>query len=90
MDIDGDGKSDILLGGNLYGAKPEAGRYDASFGTVLKGDGKGEFTPILAAKSGLKVDGEVRDIITLRGKGGDLIVVSRNNNGVVTYKSNRP
>ena len=40
-DYDGDGKADILLGGNFYQSKPEAGIYDASYGLLLKGDGKG-------------------------------------------------
>src|SRR3978361_841228 len=42
-DYDGDGKQDILLGGNFYQSKPEAGIYDASYGVLLKGDGKGNF-----------------------------------------------
>jgi hypothetical protein len=42
-DFDHDGFADILLGGNLYGAKPEVGRYDASHGVLLKGDGLGKF-----------------------------------------------
>jgi hypothetical protein len=40
-DMDNDGKLDILLGGNLYNVRPEVGRYDASFGLFLKGDGNG-------------------------------------------------
>ena len=38
-DINGDGNPDILLGGNLYNVKPEVGRYDASFGSFLLGNG---------------------------------------------------
>ena len=36
-DYDDDGIKDILLAGNLFNAKPETGRYDASYGTFLKG-----------------------------------------------------
>ena len=43
LDLNGDGHQDILLGGNLYRAKPEVGRYDASYGVCLSGDGKGNF-----------------------------------------------
>lgn len=90
LDVDGDDKLDILLGGNLYGAKPEAGRYDASFGTTLKGDGRGGFVPLKAVTSGLKIDGEIRDIITIRGKEQELIVISRNNADIVTLKRSKP
>ena len=31
-DVNEDGKADLLLGGNFFEAKPEAGRYDASYG----------------------------------------------------------
>jgi hypothetical protein len=39
-DFDHDGKQDILLGGNFYQSKPEAGIYDASYGLFLKGTGR--------------------------------------------------
>jgi hypothetical protein len=42
-DFDKDGNTDILMGGNFYQSKPETGIYDASYGTMLKGDGKGNF-----------------------------------------------
>lgn len=89
-DLDDDGHLDILLGGNLYGAKPEVGRYDASFGVVLKGDGRGNFSPLAPEISGLKIDGEIRDMLTLKQNGGELIIVSRNSAGVVTLKRRHP
>ena len=48
-DYDGDGKADILLGGNFYQSKPEVGIYDASYGLLLKGDGKGNFKALFEA-----------------------------------------
>ena len=42
-DFDRDGKQDILLGGNFYQSKPEAGIYDGSYGLFLKGNGSGNF-----------------------------------------------
>jgi len=44
-DIDRDGNLDVMMGGNLYRVKPEVGRYDASYGVFLKGDGKGALPP---------------------------------------------
>src|SRR5690606_10505754 len=34
-DFNGDGNIDLLMGGNLFNAKPETGRYDASYGSFL-------------------------------------------------------
>ncbi|HEX8040620.1 MAG TPA: FG-GAP-like repeat-containing protein, partial [Chryseosolibacter sp.] len=86
-DVDEDGHPDILLGGNLYNVKPEAGRYDASYGILLKGDGHGHFQPVPSLQSGVKIDGEVRDIITLNAKGGrKRYLIARNNEPVVLLK----
>ncbi|MEO7366891.1 MAG: VCBS repeat-containing protein, partial [Gemmatimonadaceae bacterium] len=42
-DFDGDHKTDLLLAGNFYGVTPVRGRYDASYGVLLHGDGRGQF-----------------------------------------------
>lgn len=46
LDINKDGHMDLIAGGNLYAVKPEIGRYDASNGIVMLGDGKGHFTAL--------------------------------------------
>lgn len=85
-DVDRDGFKDILLGGNLYKVKPEAGRYDASYGLLLKGDGTGNFKPLSAQESGIRIIGEVRDIVALDTNGRKRYVVARNNDAVVVLK----
>ncbi|MCY4158648.1 MAG: VCBS repeat-containing protein [Bacteroidetes bacterium] len=66
----------ILVGGNLHEVKPEAGRYDASYGTAL-------MTPSLEtltwSESGFFVEGQIRKILTLDLGGRTLIIVARNN-----------
>jgi hypothetical protein len=78
-DYDGDGKADILLGGNFYQSKPEAGIYDASYGLLLKGDGIGNFKPVSASQSGFFIKGAVRDIMNIKSKKKNLVIVARNN-----------
>jgi len=88
-DFDQDGITDILLGGNLYGVKPETGRYDASHGLILKGNGKGDFIAISPLQSGINIDGEVRDFSILKGKGGNkYLLVARNNMQALLYQFN--
>ena len=78
-DFDKDGMKDILMGGNLYNAKPETGIYDASYGVFLKGDGNGGFISLPATKSGVSVKGQIRSIKKIKYRGRDLILVARNN-----------
>jgi hypothetical protein len=82
-DFNGDGSADILLGGNQYRVKPELGRYDASYGVFLAGDGRGGFRAE-GSSTGWMIDGEVRDIITIRRGDETTMVVSRSNAAVVT------
>jgi hypothetical protein len=87
-DFDHDGNPDIMLGGNLYSVKPEVGRYDASYGTLLKGDGKGNFVSVPSSKSGLFLDGEIRDLTTIEVGGQKYLLAARNKNSIVTLKVN--
>jgi len=75
-DLDGDGIPDIYLGGNFYSVIPQ-----------IKGDGRGNFTFIPPAQSGLFVRGQVRDIGQISGKNGNsYILVARNNDTPVLFK----
>lgn len=85
-DMDGDGKQDILMGGNFYESKPEAGIYDASQGVVLKGDGKGGFTPLHSRQSRLLIKGAIRDLKLIKAGKETLLIVAKNNEKVEIRK----
>ncbi|GAB3532499.1 VCBS repeat-containing protein [Pontibacter brevis] len=63
FDYNKDGKLDVLLAGNMNQARLRFGKYDASYGVLLQGDGKGNFSYIPQTKSGLRVKGDVRSIL---------------------------
>jgi len=86
-DYNGDGNTDILLGGNLYHVKPEVGRYDASYGSCLLGDGDGGFRVIPPKSSGFFLHGEVRDITELASTHGNILVITRNNAPLQLFKA---
>jgi hypothetical protein len=87
-DFDGDRKTDLLLAGNLYGVPPVLGRYDASYGLLLRGDGGGRFQSVEMDKSGVVLEGQVRKMGLLRTTGGNrLIVAARNNDRLQILRS---
>jgi hypothetical protein len=71
-DFDDDGKLDVLINGNDYGTDPTVGRYDALNGLLLKGDGKGGFTPQTIIQSGIFIPGNGKALVKLRNKGQSL------------------
>jgi hypothetical protein len=88
-DFNGDEQLDILLGGNLYRAKPEIGIYAASRGLLLLGNGQGQFTPLAAQQSGLAISGEIRDFSRLEIQGQSYLLVARSNDDLLLLK-NKP
>jgi len=88
-DVDGDGKTDLLLAGNFDGVQPEIGRMSASYGLLLRGEGTGRFTPLGTTRSGFAVPGQARDIQRVRTRRGDLFVVTRNNDRPLVFRSLR-
>lgn len=66
-DLNGDGFTDLILGGNEFGFLPQFGRLDGNFGDVLLNDGEGNFSFVANARSGLNLRGQVRDIALING-----------------------
>ena len=89
-DLDQDGHEDLVLGGNFYAAKPEVGRYDASYGLYLKGNGQGNFRPIKTKDSGLVLEGEVRDMTLVATPRGPRLWVARNNEALQSWQVQAP
>ena len=66
MDVNKDGNPDILFVGNNYANEVFVGRYDASNGGVLLGNGKGGFK--FYRDSGFEVTGDAKSLIRLKDK----------------------
>ncbi|CAN5389912.1 VCBS repeat-containing protein [soil metagenome] len=79
-DFDKDGNTDILIAGNEYQAEVSSGRYDASYGLLLRGNGAGQFTPVRPVESGFIADGDVKALkIITNKKHQQFVLVSVNN-----------
>lgn len=86
QDFNNDKNLDVILAGNFYGTRVKYGRYDASKGTVLLGNGKGQFNALSNIESGIDLQGEIRDINSVKTTGGKRILIfARNNGPLKTY-----
>jgi len=86
-DMDGDGIKDILLAGNEYQTEVMTGRYDASYGCFLKGNGQKKFETVSPGLSGFKIDGDVKDMkMIITANNEKLILVAVNNDYMKVFR----
>ena len=85
-DLNKDGFPDLIMGGNEFGFLPQFGRLDGSFGDVLINDGRGNFTFMDNAKSGLNLRGQVRDIALIRQQKNTRVLFLINDEFPVMYE----
>lgn len=84
-DLDGDGRKDLLLGGNLLYWLPQFSRVDGSEGHILINKGSRQWHYLDPGLSGLQVQGSTRNIarLSIQGKPGYLFL--RNNELPLMY-----
>ena len=84
MDFDKDGNQDLLLCGNINHARLRFGKYDANYGVLLKGDGKGGFTYVTQPQSGFNIWGDVRSVLNIN----NTLLFGINQKQLIAYKAN--
>jgi hypothetical protein len=86
FDVDGDGKLDLIVAGNLYDLEPNTPRADAGNGLWLRGDGRGQFTPVWPAESGFLAPLRVSALALLRTSSAPLLLVANTGDSIQTYR----
>ena len=86
LDVNGDGHLDLICAGNHWGAEVETVRYDAGIGNVLLGNGKGDFLPMPATRSGVVAWGNVKDLALIQRNGRPTVLVANNNDALQAYE----
>jgi enediyne biosynthesis protein E4 len=81
LDLNHDGFDDLVLAGNNDFNRIYLGKHDANHGTVLLGNGKGQFTYASPAQSGLSIRGDVRSAVDIDNK----LIFGVNNAPVKVY-----
>ncbi len=77
-DFDNDGNLDAVIAGNLHWSEIETPRNDAGMGLFLKGNGKSDFMAVKAAKSGLFIPGDVKDLKSIKVNNKKIILTAKN------------
>ncbi|MBL7740888.1 MAG: VCBS repeat-containing protein [Chitinophagaceae bacterium] len=86
-DINGDGRNDLIMGGNHFYLQPQFSRLDASYGHILLNDANRKW--IRPANTGLAIRGQVRDIIGWPAPSGLRLLFLQNDDFPVFYKINK-
>lgn len=86
VDVNNDGRSEIVAVGNLYNVEVETVRYDASKGSILAyKDGK--FTVMDKAETGFIAELDARDVVALNDSGKMVLIVSNNSGKLEIFSS---
>jgi len=84
-DMNGDGRTDMVLAGNKFTFPPQFGRLDGSYGHVLVNEGGGKWKYVENRESGMSIRGEVKSLQTVKTPGGHYLVATVNNDKPVVY-----
>ena len=79
-DVNNDGYLDIVMAGNNFEFKPQYSRLDASYGSVLLGDGNMDFTWQNYNRSGFGIKNEVKHLKTIKDNKGKKYLLAAINN----------
>jgi hypothetical protein len=85
-DINKDGKTDLIFGGNIMDCLPQFGRLDANYGTVLINKGNREFVEMPPSQTGINITGMVRGIAMIPGNRNNYLLFLRNNDYPLMYR----
>lgn len=84
VDLNNDGKLDIVAVGNDFTWEPGSGRMDASKGWIFFGTGNGSFVPLPESNAAFRVIGDARRLFALKNKKRQW-VIARNNEKILIY-----
>ena len=85
-DLNGDGLSDLILGGNFSAFLPQFSQLDGSYGHVLRNEGQGTFSIIPNREAGILLRGDVKQLLWVKLEGEPHLLALINDAVPVMYR----
>lgn len=82
VDFNEDKLPDLLMGGNYIDANIQRGKYNASYGALLRNEDNHDFKYVLNEQSGLYINGQIKDIKVIDFRGQKVFLFARNNDTI--------
>jgi hypothetical protein len=86
FDVDGDGKLDMVVAGNMFETEANTPRADAGNGLWLRGDGKGHFIAVSPRQSGFLAPRNVGSMALLDTPAGKLILIGNTGDSLQSFR----
>lgn len=84
-DVDGDGNLDLIVAGNLFETEPNTTAADAGNGLWLKGNGRGDFTPVPPLESGFLAPRNVAGLALTQTPAGSAVLVANTGDSLQAF-----
>src|SRR5206468_397129 len=84
-DVDGDGRLDLIVAGNMYETEPNTPRVDAGNGLWLRGDGEGHFAAKPPTESGFLAPGRVSGLALITTARGKAVIVANTGDSLQVF-----
>jgi hypothetical protein len=93
--VDGDGRLDLIVAGNLYDAEPNTPRADAGNGLWLRSvaaaaDGRGPFAPVPPFQSGFLAPLNVAGLALINTPTGKAVLVANTGDSLQVFAIRKP
>ncbi|RNC89274.1 MAG: hypothetical protein ED555_07170 [Allomuricauda sp.] len=85
-DLNGDGYEDAVVAGNIYETEVETPRLDAYSGVVLLSNGKDGYYTLPELKSGLLLDGNIKDLDWVESGKKSLLIAAQNDGPLIIHE----
>jgi hypothetical protein len=89
-DVDGDGRLDLIVAGNLYDTEPNTPPADAGNGLWLRGDGRGHFTAVSPRESGFLAPKNATGLALVKTRTGVGILIANAGDSLQAFVIRRP